>query len=417
MVSYSQGEDGALSAERPAASGIVLSFKAERIAEERTGVHARVSILANDRLLAYSFLNVDRSEDRIRLSNQAHKVLAPSLNGTAVTYTATFLGDDLLSFCDGLWAAHVEGTMPELMAGDADPKPPVFMLHPYVLEGGGTILFAPPGRGKSYLSMLWAVSIDSGCSQFFQVHSSPVLFVNLERSRLSLRTRLGSVNRVLGLEADRALLTLNARGRALNDVLPAIKRAVKENSVGCVFLDSISRSGMGDLTENQPVNKIIDALNGACESWVALAHTPRGDESHTYGSIHFEAGADVVVKLLSEQDEGGPLGIGLQITKENDIGKQPLKVLALEFGPAGLRAARFARKGEFEEIERGKKSTLKEDVREYLLREGKAGAAEIAEATGHERSSVARTLAGDSVFQSVGRDGLVKLYGVAGMGS
>lgn len=414
MVAYETAEDGSLSAHRPiGTAGLVLCMRAEQVHEERTGIHAKLSILQGERLLTYSVLNVDRSEDRIRLANHAHKLLAPSLNGTALVYTAAFLQDDLQGFCAGLWNAHVAGDMPEMMEGELEGRPPSFVLRPYVLEGGGTILFAPPGRGKSYTAGLWAVAIDAGISTFFEVRERPVLFVNLERSRLSLRNRLGAVNRALGLPADRPMCTLNARGRALADVVPAIKRTAAERGIGCVFLDSISRAGMGDLTENQPVNRIIDSLNGACETWVALAHTPRGDESHTYGSIHFEAGADVVVQLLSEQDEGGPLGIGLQVTKENDIGKQPLRILSLEFGPGGLTAVRNARKGEFPGIEKGRKGTLRDDVREYLLREGKADASETAEATGHDRSSVARVLASDSVFRFLGREGKKKLYGVA----
>lgn len=415
MVAYEAAEDGSLAAYRPVGTaGLVLCMRAEQVHEERTGVHAKVSILGNDRLLTYSVLNVDRSEDRIRLANHAHKLLAPSLNGTALVYTAAFLQDDLQSFCAGLWQAHIAGDMPEMMEGELEGQPPSFVLRPYVLEGGGTILFAPPGRGKSYTAGLWAVAIDAGVSAFFEVKQRPVLFVNLERSRLSLRNRLGAVNRALGLPADRPMCTLNARGRALTDVVPAIKRTVAERGIGCVFLDSISRAGMGDLTENQPVNRIIDSLNNACDTWVSLAHTPRGDESHAYGSIHFEAGADVVVQLLSEQDEGGPLGVGLQVTKENDIGKQPLRILALEFGPGGLTSVRNARKGEFPGIERGRKGTVRDDVREYLLREGRAGASEIADATGHDRANVSRVLAGDSVFGIVARDGRKKLYGVVG---
>jgi hypothetical protein len=70
---------------------------------------------------------------------------------------------------------------------------------------------------------------------------------------------------------------------------------------------------MGDLTENGAGNKIVDALNGMAETWLAIGHTPRASAEHVYGTVHFDAGADLMVKLTSEQDEDGPLGISLEM--------------------------------------------------------------------------------------------------------
>jgi hypothetical protein len=53
-----------------------------------------------------------------------------------------------------------------------------------------------------------------------------------------------------------------------------------------------------------------------------------------YGSVHFEAGADVIVQLLSEQLEDGTLGIGLQVTKNNDVVRTNLERLRVVRKPA-----------------------------------------------------------------------------------
>jgi hypothetical protein len=344
-------ERDALLKRRDVDMGHALSFRAEQIRGERTGTHARVTLSCNDAILAWSNFNIERDEDRLRLANSAFK----HLNGLSAAYPAINLKADLDQFCAGLWDAHVAGTMPAPMSGSAVSIPPRFLLYPFVLQEGGTIIFAPPGRGKSYTLMLMAVCMDAGLEKLWHpVKETKVLFVNLERGARSVADRLGNINQALGLSRTRPLHTLNARGKSLADVAAAAERYIDQHQIGCVFVDSISRAGAGDLNANENVNRIIDVLNRMCPSWVGLAHTPRSDESHLYGGVHFEAGADVVVRLLSEQDEDGPLGIGLDITKQNDVGRVPMWTAALEFSDSGLSLVRRARPGEFTEVEAGK---------------------------------------------------------------
>lgn len=389
-----------------------VTLRAEQIRQERTGVHARLAILMNNVVLSWGSTNIEKDEERVRLSNSAYK----HLNGLTHEYPSTYLKHDLDLFCAGLWHETLKNLLPEEMMGAETLTPPTYLLEPYVLDGGGTILFAPPGRGKSFTCLFWAVSIDARVNtSLWRVTQRPVLFINLERSRDSVMNRLGAVNRALGLDATRSLLTLNARGKALVDVFPACRQIVRDRHIGCVFLDSISRAGAGDLTENQPVNRIMDLLNALCPTWVGLAHTPRDDESHLYGGIHFEAGADVVVRLLSEQDEDtGTLGLGYQVTKENDLGRRPMSVIALEFAQAGLRAVRRAGQGEFPNIEAQKRTSLKQEVREYLLnvQGGAASATEIAEAIRRNRQNISEMLAKDPAFVLVRKEGRHVLYGV-----
>lgn len=388
-------------------------LRAEAVHQERTGVHARIAILYQGTTLAWSSFNVERDEDRLRLANSAHK----HLNGQAKDYPAPYLKQDLDDFCYGLWAARMGDLAPEWLTGTAEAEPPRFVLAPFLLEGGGTIVFAHPGRGKSYLTGLMAVSIDAGTevparNRLWQVRQQRVLFINLERGRLSVRNRLGNINAALGLPRTRPLLTMNQRGRSLQEIIGAARRAVQEHNVGLVLLDSISRAGMGDLTENNAVNRIIDGLNGLSETWLGIAHAPRGSDEHVFGGIHFDAGADVIVRLLSQQEEGGPLGVGLQIVKENDVGKQPQQILALEFTPLGLAGVRKARPGEFPDVESNRKMSLRDEVRDYLLGAGKASASELAEDLGRPRSNISTLLKRDVSFNVVERDGRHVRYGV-----
>lgn len=366
---------------------LLLTFRAEKISEERTGVHARVAIFGQHESLSWSYLNIERREDRSSLAGAAHSALK-----TDAAYSKDDIKRDLDNFCAGLWEFHLSRFVPIEMEGDETPQPLSFYLKPFIIEGGGTILFAPPGRGKSYVAKLVAVSIDAGCQKFWATQQKRVLFINLERSGESIRRRLSMVNKVLGLPAKRPLLTLNARGRSLLEVLPACRKSVKKHNVGMVVLDSISRAGLGDLNENQPGNRIIDALSSLCPTWLALGHTSRASEEHMYGTIMQDAGADICIQLLSQVKDNGMLGIGLQITKRNDIGDYGQKIYAAEFNENGLVDFRLAKSFEFPEIEGKNLPDMLTAIIEWVTNQdsGDATATEIAKEFGYTRANVSR---------------------------
>ncbi len=305
---------------------LLLTFKAEKISEERTGIHARVSIFGQHESLSWSYLNIERREDRSSLAGAAWAAFK-----TESTYTKEDMRRDLDNFCAGLWEFHLSRFVPVELQGDESPQPIEFLLKPYIINGGGTIIFAAPGRGKSFTALFWAMSIDSGCQKFWATKQRRVLFINLERSGESLRRRLSMVNKVLGLPTTRPLLTLNARGKSLTEVLPACRKAVTKYSVEMVVLDSISRAGMGDMNENLSGNRVIDALSSLCPTWLALGHTSRASENHLFGSVMQDAGADICVQLSAQVKDDGVSGIGWQITKQNDIGYHGQKIYALRF--------------------------------------------------------------------------------------
>lgn len=387
--------------------GQYLTFQAESMRQERTGIHARISIEFDYQPLAWSLFNVERSEDRTRLSNLAFT------NLTIEDYTKEALRRDLDTFCAGLWDFHISQILPELIGGDETQEPPNFYLYPYIIEGGGSILFAAPGRGKSQTALLWAQSINCGISSLWQVSKVPVLYINLERSGQSIRRRLANVNRVLGLPTNQPLLTLNVRGKSLADVAPIIRRSIKTYGIKLIILDSISRAGYGDLTENRPANSIIDALSGLCESWLALGHTPRASEEHPYGSIMAEAGADIVIQLRSEAGEN-KLGLGFEITKSNDLPQFSQRVFAFEFEDWKLKDVRKATPYEFPNIEAKSKTNMLDDIINFISNQdsGDATTTDIERELGYNRVNISKLLNASGSFVKTRKEGRLQFYGV-----
>ena len=364
-----------------------LEFDASEIRRTPTGLHARWGVLLNGAYLGWTVGNVERDEDRNRLARRCHQRL-PEV--AKAVYLEKVLKYDVDDFCANIWQTLIRSYEPTPLEGDPTLETD-FLLYPFIIRGGGTIMFAPPGEGKSYLGMLQAVSIDAGCDHLWHTEQAPTLFINLERSARSIQKRLGHINIALGLDQDRPLRTLNARGRTMRDVMEMVETYVKREGIEFMFLDSISRGGAGSLSADEVANSIIDILNNSCETWLALAHTPKHDDS-AFGSQMFYAGADIMVHLTSETTQG-MMGVSLKIEKANDIAKPEPQIMALEFDEwGGLSVVRNATPKEFVDLEMGAAKTRRQKIW-MALQNGPLRPVQIAEETGISATSVSAALA------------------------
>ena len=394
-----------------------IIYQASNVRNERTGVHATVSVGFREHgrgaiPLDEDTYNVGRREDRERLVNAIYKKDAIKEILLANGYEHARMSMDLMLFQRGLWSFEIGNQEAELRGGAHERTHKAFVINPFVVEGGGTIIFAPPGRGKSWLGMLFCVTVDAGINSFWPVTPGPALFVNLERSADSVDVRLGDINQALGLPRSRPLLRLDRRGRSLPDVIDGIQRTVEKEGVKFVLVDSLSRMGYGNLIDNDPANKAMDALNSLSPAaWAVLAHTPRGDESHTFGSQMFDAAADVTVQLMTDdKSKGDTLGIGLRVDKANDIRKDTaFTQIALVFDQYGLNMVRRAKPNEFVEIASQKKQSTSEQIEEYLKLFGAADATKIATDLNIPRTTVVSALASER-FAKAGKDGKSVLF-------
>jgi len=418
-VEYQRDENGNIQVIIPA-DGLSVIYQATNVRNERTGVHATVSIgfRENGRgavPMDEDTYNVGRREERERLVNGIFKKVAMKTILETAKYDQSRMGMDLMLFQRGLWSFEIGMQEAERRGGAKERTFKPFVINPYVVEGGGTIIFAPPGRGKSWLGMLMCITVDAGINRFWPVTQGPALFVNLERSAESVDVRLGDINEALFLPRERPLLRLDRRGRSLPDVIDGIQRTVAKEGVSFVMVDSLSRMGYGNLIDNDPANKAMDALNSLSPAaWAVLAHTPRGDETHTFGSQMFDAAADVTVQLMTDdKSRDDALGIGMRVDKANDIKKgRGITQIALEFDDFGLKAIRKAGDFEFLEIAAQKKTSATEQVADFLAQFGKSDAGTIAEELGIDRTTVAKILT-NGKYVSLGKEGRKVMYGLS----
>ena len=387
-----------------------LLLIAKEVRRERTGVHALIGIACNGTILAHDTFNIGRNEERGRLAKSAHGML-PHLLREAIPQEA--LKHQLDTFClvvPATWEAN------EISIVQYDEhtviNQPVPLLASYIVAGGGTIAFAPPGAGKSYLALLKAQALAMGDDHIWAVPEvRPVLFVNLERSPSSLAWRDRQVRRALGIQGGSEVSYLHGRGKTIS----AIKRhlyqwAKRHQGLGVVFIDSLSRAAEGPLGEDQTANEVTNVLNGIDGSWYAIGHTPRADKGHLFGSVHWDAGADIQIKVSSERKENA-LGLRLEVVKANDLAFPQPEYLALEFDDEGLASVRTASSSEFLELAAGEKLTRLEELVAYVKEVTLTGATSASEAIGLGRSHVSELL-NKPPFVFVKMEGRTRLYGL-----
>ena len=179
-----------------------------------------------------------------------------------------------------------------------------------------------------------------------------------------------------------------------------------------LFVDSLSRAGQGSLIDDERMNATMDRLNLVAETWVLIAHAPRGDQTHAFGSVMQDAAADLMLQILAQRKEDGTLGVGIQGTKSNDTALPPLTIYAMGFDKYGMSSFRLATAAEFPEIESGRKMGISDQLFQHVLNAGAMDAGAAAAAIGFPRNKISSIFTHDKRFSRTGKDGRKVLYGV-----
>lgn len=366
-------------------------IQAEDVRRTATGLHAKVTVALAETgaktatRIKSDTLNLDKEEYRHKFVDMLYGTARgrkPKFPPEFVeAYPREEFERDLDDFAEEFYPQLMGAVNAGWVSGDPDKTEIQTLVEHLILFEGGTVIYAPPKSVKSYLMMLLAVSVDAGVSTFFRVQQARVLYINLERGERSMRRRLGLVNRVLGLPADRRLLMLNERGKRLSDVYDAARKIIAEEGVKVTFLDSLTRGGFGDLNGNEEANRAMDYLNRLCPAWVAIAHTPRQDDSHIFGSQMFDAAMDIGINVRRQKKEDGTVGVGLVVKETNDTGSPPMRLMAFEFDQYGLCNVREANRHEFPDIDDSAQSprTNADRIYDQLVAFGKCTQAELSD--------------------------------------
>jgi hypothetical protein len=406
--------------------GKVARLLATNISRERTGWHAKVGVALDDWPIEIDYINLERANSRNDLARHAHAKLIAKMTseGDDITHTEWSreqISEHILQF--SYWIVNnYEKTQNKITKDDMLPVSGIeWLINPYLMVEGATTMFAPPKSGKSTIAMAMAISLTTGSNKLWEVEKKiPVLWVNLERPDNSVKLRARQLAYSLGVEGDYGLEFLHRRGHVLSVVGGSIERWVNENPDGFVFLDSISRAGMGKLVDDVTANAFTDTMHRhAPRGWCGIGHTSKLNHNEMYGNTMFQAGADIEIRLRS-QVKKSELGVKMEIATSNHTTKNTSMTLAFEYVGDELVDARRADEGEYGDIvavSAGNQTRTQRLIDAINELGGKAKVSELSEHTGIHISDVgkimSRAIASDrGDFVKVG-NGRPPEYGVA----
>tara|TARA_R100000049_G_C1947318_1_gene93008 strand:+ start:255 stop:1415 length:1161 start_codon:yes stop_codon:yes gene_type:complete len=378
-------------------------------------MHAEVGIMFRKKMLSTNTFNVTRVSGRAELIREAWPMLEMAGEQVTATYPRTRLTHDTAQFCAYLSQSWEIETTDIAQYSHNGRLPDVkFPLYPYLIERGGTIIFAAPGSGKSYLVQAMAVSIASGLSHLWVVEQRPVLYINLERSGNSLERREHQLVTALGLPGqETGVRYLHMRGSPLPTILRKAKPIMKDHPDMVVILDSVSRAGLGSLIDDQVAMEFIDMMGNLGLTWLAIGHTPRSSADHIFGSVHYDAGADIAVKLNSVE-KSSTLGVMLEMTKANDVRKPKPDYYGFDFNERDeLANVRTTIASEFPELQINEKKSPTQKIAAFiLLSGGSAWQGDIADATLIDPGNLSTLLNGSKEFFVIEAQGRRKKWGM-----
>lgn len=392
---------------------IPVVFSAKNIRNEKTGIHAELSIEFDDSD-TYTVCNIKRKEERGRLVNEAYKFFGSTIEEADYICPKKELVNKFNKFCKLAHPKWIEVQAPQDVYGVINESPLSYIAKPHVLSNGGTIMYGKPGRGKSFTGMALAIAVNSGANHYWETEKQNAMFVNLERPDGTMAPRVGAINRALGLNHDTPLPILDAKNSTLMGIHDPLVRFIQDRDIKFVVIDSLSQAGNGDMKEDTVATDTVKILNKMGVSWLAIAHTPKYDDSVYYGNSLWEAGADVMLRHASERDEDGSIVALLEVTKANDMPIPQPMGLHYSFDKFGLNSIRFAESHETIELET-RNLSVADELYEYLGKMGSKSATQLAKELGKNRSQISRVLSQmfkKGEIQVAKVQGNEKLYGL-----
>ncbi len=181
------------------------------------------------------------------------------------------------------WANNPDGAFPAVVPfssiiAEPDRRAPV--LIDGVLRKGHKMMIAGPSKaGKSFALMELCAALASGGKWMgtFPCRQCRVLYVNLEIDEQSAWQRMRGIYDALALPKDDGspgnigILSLRGRACPLNEMVPALCRAIKEGGYEVMILDPIYKVITGDENNASDMGKFCNQFDRICTATGATA--------------------------------------------------------------------------------------------------------------------------------------------------
>ena len=275
-----------------------------------------------------------------------------------------------------------------------------YLLTPFIMESGVTVLFGPGGTGKSTLALGMAMSITSGIAYVGDmVHRvGPVLWVDYEANHKEVFDRQVAVLRASGHDHPPYDIHYRKYGAKFADIASDIRHAINELHPVLIVVDSVANARLGDANAAEATVAMFAVMNTLQVPVLAIDHmsaeaASKQDFTKPYGSVYTTNEARATWGVMLNESASTPeiRQLNMKMSKQNVIRQaeprgivmryesfETGKIRTLEFKEnAGIWDAEFNPLSNSERIVR----VFKEHGDQYLTKRQIESGSEMGEST------------------------------------
>lgn len=198
-----------------------------------------------------------------------------------------------------------------------------YLLSPYVIDGGASVIFADGGSGKSLFALALALSIATGeecVPGAVPLRCGPVLYLDWEWDPESHAERLTALCAALGTTVPAGMIFYRREVSSVIESASAIRQHVAAIGAVAVVVDSLGMARGGEPESADLTIRTFGAFRTFGVPVIAIDHVAKHatDKSQSFGSVYTKNAARIMWRLDSVRDEAtGQLGLNLVNTKAN----------------------------------------------------------------------------------------------------
>ena len=278
----------------------------------------------------------------------------------------------------------------------SDPGSIAYLADPLLEKNEHNILAGSGGSTKSFMALAMCMAYASGKQLVpgISMHEQgKALYLDWEANKESLRRRFSQ------FAASQKGVAYKRMQAPLADVGDELEQLIRAENFGLVVMDSASMASGGEIIDEASVARYFLTARSFKTTILTLAHVPKDKDNDNgpIGSVYWYNQARVVWKITKDQIEGDSV-VRIDLVQRKSNNDMMHKPFSLELDFSGPQVVyRRADAGAADEAN----LPLASRVSRFLLTNGKATSAEIAEALGKSQNHVNNIL----------RNGTDKIYG------
>lgn len=203
-----------------------------------------------------------------------------------------------------------------------------YLIHPFVVEGAASVLFAEGGTGKSLFALALGLSVATG-EPVLGVDAGrlgPVLYLDWEWDEETHAERLRAICKGAGIEVPVGMMHYRHEMASVWEAAPTLRRRIAELGVVFVIVDSLGMARGGEPESADLTLKTFSALRTFGVPVLCIDHVAKNatDKKHSFGSVYTTNAARMTWRAEAVKEEGAnKISIGLTNQKANGRYQKP----------------------------------------------------------------------------------------------